>query len=131
MSDGNISVIVISLFIGWLLLCAITDLRWHKLPNVLTLGACLPALTVLIFQQHSLLGASLSSALTGWCLAMLLTLPAYAVGWLGAGDVKMFSAMGLMTGWLHRASGRNSDHALVVSAALPALSEPETEQVGL
>lgn len=83
----------------WLVCCAISDLRWRKLPNALTLGAYLPALAVIVFFHHSLLGSPVSSALTGWGLALLLTLPAYAVRWLGAGDVKMLSAMGLMTGW--------------------------------
>ncbi len=99
MPDANISIALIGLFVGWLLLCGFTDLRWRKLPNALTLGAYLPALIAIVFLHQSLLGASVSSALMGWLLALILTLPAYAVRWLGAGDVKMFSAVGLMTGW--------------------------------
>lgn len=83
----------------WLLLCAIADLRWRKLPNILTLGAYLPAMLALILSQKSLLGATAFPALAGWLLAVLLTLPAYTLNWLGAGDVKMLSALGLMTGW--------------------------------
>lgn len=49
-------------------------------------------------MQQSLLGASVYAGLLAWCAALVLTLPAYAVRWLGAGDVKMLSALGLMTG---------------------------------
>lgn len=99
MPDANITVVPAAVFIGWLLLCAGADLLWRKLPNLLTLGAYLPALLALIVFHQSLLGASAFSAMTGWWLAVLLTLPAYALCWLGAGDVKMLSVLGLMTGW--------------------------------
>lgn len=81
----------------WLFGCAYTDIKQRKLPNTLTLGAYLAALLVFLLMQRSLLGASISSALLAWSVAIVLTLPAYAVGWLAAGDVKMLSALGLMT----------------------------------
>jgi prepilin peptidase CpaA len=82
----------------WLLMCASYDLGWRRLPNWLTLGALIPAIGVLLISQHSVLGSSVSSALWAFALAVMLTLPAYAVGWLGAGDVKMLAAMGLLGG---------------------------------
>lgn len=99
MIGGDTSFELSLLLSVWLICCAVSDLRWRKLPNLLTLGAYLPALAVIVFFHQSLLGAAVNSALMGWWLAILLTLPAYAVRWLGAGDVKMLSAMGLMTGW--------------------------------
>lgn len=87
------------LLIAWLLLCAGADLRWRKLPNVLTLGAYLPAVLILVFAQQSLLGAGVGEAILGWLLAIVLTLPAYALRQLGAGDVKMLTALALMSDW--------------------------------
>lgn len=49
-------------------------------------------------MQQTLLGASVLAGLMAWLVALALTLPAYAANWLGAGDVKMLSAFGLMTG---------------------------------
>ncbi|MEX1200217.1 MAG: prepilin peptidase [Methylophaga sp.] len=82
----------------WLMVCAFVDLRWRKLPNWLTFGAYLLAVLVFILMKQNLLGSSINSSLWAWILALILTMPAYAFRWLGAGDVKMLSALGLMTG---------------------------------
>lgn len=99
MTEASFTVVLMSTLGGWLLLCAGADLRWRKLPNIVTLGAYLPAMLSLILFHQSLLGATAFSALAGWLLAVFLTLPAYSIHWLGAGDVKMLSALGLMTSW--------------------------------
>ncbi len=44
------------------------------------------------------LGASPSSCFAAWGLALVLTLPAYALKRLGAGDIKLLAAMGLAGG---------------------------------
>ncbi|MTI63503.1 prepilin peptidase [Methylophaga sp.] len=99
MPDPGFTVVLPVVFSGWLMLCGYVDLRSRRLPNLLTLGAHLPAITALIIFHQSLMGEPLLSAVYAWLLALLLTLPAYAVRWLGAGDVKMLSALALMTGW--------------------------------
>lgn len=83
---------------GWLAVCAVIDLRLRKLPNWLTLGAYLIAVLILILTQQNLLGGPVDASLWAWLIALILTMPAYAFGWLGAGDVKMLSALGLMSG---------------------------------
>lgn len=88
----------IVLLAGWALACGWTDLRWRRLPNSLTLGAHLPALLLLVFAEQGALGASPQSCLLAWLTALLLTLPAYLVNWLGAGDVKFLAAIGLLAG---------------------------------
>ena len=40
----------------------------------------------------------MSAGLLAWLVALVFTLPAYALNWLGAGDVKMLSAFGLLPG---------------------------------
>ena len=98
MGASVFEILSISLIVLWLVSCAYTDIKWRKITNSLTLGAYLPALLVLIMMQQTLLGASVSAGLLAWLVALVLTLPAYAVNWLGAGDVKMLSVFGLMTG---------------------------------
>lgn len=84
--------------ITWCLACAFYDLKQRRLPNFLTLGMHIPTLAVLLIAGHGLLGASITSCLLAWGLALALTLPAYAANWLGAGDVKFLAAIGLLTG---------------------------------
>ena len=81
----------------WLLLIAISDLRQRRIPNVLSLGAAGLALLVLAAQGASALGGSVSSALAAAGIAAALTLPAYIGNLLGAGDVKLAVAMGLLS----------------------------------
>lgn len=45
-----------------------------------------------------MLGVPVASCLSAWGLAIALTLPAYGWKMLGAGDVKLLAAMGLMGG---------------------------------
>jgi prepilin peptidase CpaA len=81
----------------WAALLAYLDMRYRRLPNVLTLGAWLVAILVLLVHQRSLLGFPASSALYAAGFGALVTLPAYALKWLAAGDVKMLVAIGLLT----------------------------------
>lgn len=74
------------------------DLYARRLPNLLTLGMCLVAAGWLLLTGHAMLGANWSSVLAGVLVSLLLTLPAYAAGWLGAGDVKMLLAIALLVG---------------------------------
>ncbi|WP_265531423.1 A24 family peptidase [Pseudomonas saponiphila] len=79
----------------WLALCAAQDLRQRHIANTLTLGAALLASGYLLWTGSTWLGAA--AAQGGWALllALLLTLPGYAMGRMGAGDVKLMAALGL------------------------------------
>ncbi|NBF05539.1 prepilin peptidase [Pseudomonas sp. Fl5BN2] len=79
----------------WLAICALQDLRQRHIANALTLGAALLATLYLLWTGNTWLGAS--AAQGGWALllALLLTLPGYATGRMGAGDVKLMAALGL------------------------------------
>lgn len=74
------------------------DLYVRRLPNALMLGMCLLAISWLLVSGHAMLGASWSSVMTGVLVSLLLSLPAYAARWLGAGDVKMLLAIALLAG---------------------------------
>lgn len=82
----------------WLVLCAIQDLRERQIANGLTLGVGLLALVYLLWVGVSWLGMPASDA--GWALVLMLvlTLPGYALGHFGAGDVKLLAALALASG---------------------------------
>ena len=79
----------------WVVVCAQQDIRQRQIANRLTLGALLLALFYLLWSGSTWLGTSRAQGLWAFCLALLLTLPGYALGRLGAGDVKMLAALAL------------------------------------
>lgn len=85
------------LIVLWACSIAYFDARYRRIPNVLSLGAWVLGATVLLVQHSSLTGAKASSALIAAGLGLLLTLPAYLIKKLGAGDVKLLVGIGLLT----------------------------------
>ncbi|WP_124422237.1 prepilin peptidase [Pseudomonas orientalis] len=79
----------------WLGVCAVQDTRQRLLANRLTLGVALLAGIYLFWTGSTWLGASVGQGLWAFVLALLLTLPGYALGRLGAGDVKLLAALAL------------------------------------
>lgn len=77
------------------LLASTWDIRTRRVPNALTLGA---AAIALIF--HLITGglAGAGSALAGWVVGCALFLPFFALGGMGAGDVKLLAAIGAWVG---------------------------------
>jgi prepilin peptidase CpaA len=73
----------------------VTDLRTRRIPNVLTFGA---AVLAVVFQaaQHGSAGAV--AATTGWVTAAAIFFLPFALGGLGAGDVKLLAALGAWLG---------------------------------
>ncbi len=84
---------------GWAAVCGLQDLWRLKVSNVLTLGMWLVAGLALLSGQ-TLLGLSVVAGLLGFGLAAVLTLPGYALGKLGAADVKMLMGIGLAAGYI-------------------------------
>lgn len=79
----------------WLGLCAVQDMRQRQIANTLTLGVGLLALIYLLWTGSTWLGAPRSDGGLALVLALALTLPGYALGRFGAGDVKLLAALGL------------------------------------
>lgn len=71
------------------------DLRTGRIPNALTFGAALVALPF-----HALTGgpSALATAGGGWLIGIALFCPFFALGGLGAGDVKLLGAIGAWIG---------------------------------
>jgi len=73
----------------------VTDLRDRRIPNVLTFGAALVALVV-----HAFVGGAsgIVTSGAGWLVGVALFFPFFALGGLGAGDVKLLGAIGAWLG---------------------------------
>ena len=71
------------------------DLHSRRIPNVLTFGATIAAfVAALVVGGDTTFGSSVA----GWALGLVLFLPIYAVGGMGAGDVKLLAAIGAWLG---------------------------------
>jgi len=84
---------------GAVLLCgaaAWCDLRYRRIPNAITFPAVVVALC-LHGATHA--GAGLLNSLAGMLAAAALVLPGYALGFTGAGDVKLLAAVGALLGF--------------------------------
>jgi prepilin peptidase CpaA len=85
------------------LVACIFDLHHRRIPNALTFGAALAAfITAAIVRGPSGFGASAG----GWVVGLAIWLPLYALGGIGAGDVKLMAAIGAwlgVVGGLHAA----------------------------
>jgi prepilin peptidase CpaA len=71
------------------------DLRSRRIPNTLTLGAAAVALAM-----HAAVGgwSGLLLAASGWAVGAALFFPLFALGGMGAGDVKLLAAIGAWLG---------------------------------
>jgi prepilin peptidase CpaA len=80
------------------LLIAISDLYARRVPNAWLLIALL--LATVLFGTLWALGriAPPWPSFSGFLIGLLILLPVYAVGWMGAGDVKFFAVLGFLFG---------------------------------
>ena len=79
-----------------MLMCSVyTDLRAHRIPNVLTFSGL--ALGVLIQSTGFGLEGALVAAY-GMCIGLAVFIPFYLLGGMGAGDVKLMGALGAFLG---------------------------------
>ena len=74
--------------------CA-TDLHSRRIPNWLTFGATAAAIA---FQYASAGPGGVQHAMSGWILGLLLFMPMFVLGGMGAGDVKLLAALGAWLG---------------------------------
>src|SRR6266566_5213538 len=74
---------------------AIVDLYTRRVPNELTLGIGALGVTLAAMRMT---GVSVPGALGGFALGLVLMLPGHVIGATGAGDVKLFAALGTLLG---------------------------------
>lgn len=74
----------------------VTDLRGGRIPNALTFGALAVAFVVHTFLPQGLGWAHVS---LGMLAGGLIFFPFFALGGMGAGDIKLMAALGAWLGW--------------------------------
>jgi prepilin peptidase CpaA len=74
----------------------VTDLRQARIPNTLTFGA---AAAGLAFHLLAPQGLGFAFAGAGMLAGLLVFFPFFALGAMGAGDVKLMAALGVWVGW--------------------------------
>jgi prepilin peptidase CpaA len=84
--------------IAWAATAAGFDARHRRLPNWLTLGGLVVGALYALACGTSLLGSDAVRALLSAVIGFAVLFPAYLAGWMGAGDVKLFAAMGMLGG---------------------------------
>ena len=77
------------------LVACVTDLRSQRIPNILTFGG---ALAGVVF--HTMIGAGegFLSSVSGWAVGVAVFMLPFALGGMGAGDVKLVAALGAWLG---------------------------------
>ncbi len=74
---------------------AAVDLWTRRVPNPLTLGIAALGVTL---AATDVSGVSVTGSCAGFALGLLLMLPGHLIGATGAGDVKLFAAVGTLLG---------------------------------
>lgn len=74
------------------------DLTRRRVPNALLILLLVPAILAVTVNGHGLLGADAASSAEGFLVGGLPLLPGYALGQMGAGDVKFSASLGLLLG---------------------------------
>jgi prepilin peptidase CpaA len=73
----------------------VTDLKSRRIPNALTFGAAIAAFAVHTYMTGS---SGLVTALAGWLVGVAIFFPVFALGGMGAGDIKLLAAVGAWLG---------------------------------
>jgi prepilin peptidase CpaA len=92
--SGNVNTInLVALTISTI--ATVWDVKTRRIPNVLTVSAIVAAVPYLLFEGGS---PALIRGLLGAATGLLLFFPYFALGGLGAGDVKLLAAIGMWLG---------------------------------
>ncbi|MEN8132144.1 MAG: A24 family peptidase [Pseudomonadota bacterium] len=90
------SPIALGLLILILIIAGYTDIREHRIPNILTFGGLILGL---LLQSWMLGGDGFLSGLAGFLIGLGIFLPFYILGkGMAAGDVKLMAALGALLG---------------------------------
>nr|CUV55918.1 conserved membrane protein of unknown function [Ralstonia solanacearum] len=76
-----------------------SDLRSRRVPNWLVAVGLVLSIVLVKFGSVVALAYDWRDVWLGGAIALAGFLPLYALGWMGAGDVKFFAVAGLLAGW--------------------------------
>ena len=85
------------LFIAWAAVVAICDYRWRRISNSIAVAGLAAALGCAFFQGGPF-GISPAQAGIGALIGLAALLPFFALGVMGAADVKVFAVLGAWCG---------------------------------
>jgi prepilin peptidase CpaA len=105
-----------SVVLGVVSIASVVDLHSRRIPNTLTFGAATGALVVSAAAGGF---PGLSFSFAGWAIGLALWLPIYALGGMGAGDIKLMAAVGA---WLGPADAVRAALFAAIAGALMALA---------
>lgn len=74
----------------------VSDVSTSRIPNALTFAA---AALALVFHVAAPSGLGVTHALLGLAVGLAVFFPLFALGAMGAGDVKLMAAVGAWVGW--------------------------------
>jgi prepilin peptidase CpaA len=86
-----------SLFIAWAAVVAICDCRWRRISNSIAVAGLAAAFGCALLQCGPF-GISLTQAGIGALVGLAALLPFFALGAMGAADVKVFAVLGAWCG---------------------------------
>ena len=137
-------------FTAVLVWAAVGDVRTRRIPNFIVAILAILGLAAAIVETPSWHGAV--QALAGLLVGLLCWLPFYVFGWIGAGDVKLFSAAGAWLGpkgavegalvaalcgavlavlWMLKSHGvRQTGRTLGLATATPRILSPQRDGSG-
>ena len=76
-------------------IACVTDLKWRRIPNLLTFGA---AAVALVFHGVTAGLPGVMNAALGWLAGTAMFLPFFLLRGMGGGDVKLLAALGAWMG---------------------------------
>lgn len=85
-----------SVFTALLIAACVTDLRSRRIPNSLVLALAITGVVFVIWRSP--VGSGVLYTVKGFAVGLLIWLPFWLLGVLGAGDVKLFAASAIWLG---------------------------------
>jgi prepilin peptidase CpaA len=95
-ADMNSSVTLI-LFVAWAAWVAVCDCRSRSISNSIIVTGLVAALVCALIRQNPF-GVSITQAAIGTVVGLFALLPFFAIGVMGAADVKVFAVLGAWCG---------------------------------
>lgn len=95
-ADMNGSVTLI-LFVAWAAWVAVCDCRSRRISNSIIVTGLVTALACALLRQNPF-GISIAQAALGAAVGLVALLPFFAIGVMGAADVKVFAVLGAWCG---------------------------------
>ena len=87
------------LLVAAALIAAMTDLRWRRIPNWLTVSTLVLGFAFNALLSYPAVSEGLWMAAKGFAFAFGLNLLMYLLRMTGAGDLKLMAAIGAVAGW--------------------------------